>query len=52
MTASEKRELLKKYMADCPACEPEDADAVPDADLDEWLTSHDKNWATPRGRLR
>ena len=45
MTSAEKRARLRQYMADCPACVPEDADGVADEELDAWLTSHDENWA-------
>lgn len=44
MTMLEKREKLRELMADCPACDDDDADDVADEDLDTWLTSHDKNW--------
>lgn len=40
MTADDKRALLRRYMAVCPACVPTEADAIADADLDEWLVSH------------
>jgi len=48
-TTAKKRQLLREYMEDCPACVPEEEEMVVDADLDEWLTSHDKDW---RERLR
>lgn len=40
MIAAEKRAMLRRYMSVCPACMPDEADAVPDDELDKWLTSH------------
>jgi hypothetical protein len=40
MTPDEKRALLKRYMSECAACVPDDADAVADDKLEEWLVSH------------
>ena len=36
-----KREHLRNLMWDCPACSPDDVDAIADADLDEWIASHE-----------
>jgi hypothetical protein len=39
---SAKRERLRQMMADCPACVAEDANHIPEADLDRWISSHEK----------
>jgi hypothetical protein len=36
-----KREHLRDLMRACPACSPDDADDIADADLDEWSASHE-----------
>ncbi len=35
-----KREQLRRLMADCPACEPEEEADVPPEQLDAWIRSH------------
>lgn len=35
-----RRDRLRELMADCPACVPEDADEIPDEELDGWIKSH------------
>jgi len=36
-----KREHLRSLMQGCPACSPGDIDDIADADLDEWIASHE-----------
>ncbi len=40
MNTKDKREQLRRLMADCPACVPADADDVPDAELGDWIANH------------
>lgn len=37
MTSEGLREFIRTDMEECPACSPESADAIPDADLAHWL---------------
>jgi hypothetical protein len=40
VTPSERRELLRTLMADCPACDPDEADSLPDIDVEDMIRSH------------